>query len=233
MALTPQNNDAFFREVDDDLRRDRLIGFWRRWGRILIAGAVAALALLALGLWWGAHVHARADADGDQFATVLADVQQGRVAAKDPRLAALAGSPRKSYRALARLTQAGIVAAVDPKEAAARYQALADDDVVPQAIRDLALVRATTLMLDTLPPAAVVTRMRPLVQSGTPWFGSAAELTAMADLRMNRRDLAGPLFAAIVHDPEVPASLRGRAAAMASALGQSIDAGSAAGVLKE
>lgn len=45
MALTPNTNEAFLREVDDELRRDQLLTFWERYGRALIGAIVVALAL--------------------------------------------------------------------------------------------------------------------------------------------------------------------------------------------
>ena len=35
MALTPQNSEAFMREVDDAVRQDQLLTFWQRYGRAL------------------------------------------------------------------------------------------------------------------------------------------------------------------------------------------------------
>ena len=233
LALTPQNNDAFFREVDDEVRRDRLTGFWRRWGTLVLVGVGLFLVALAAGLWWKAHRAALAARDGEQLVTVLTDAEANRVQPKDPRLAALAHSSRPGYRALADFTAAGLAAGSDMNGAAARFRALAGDASLPQPLRDLALIRATTLQLDSLPPQAVVAAMKPLAQPGGPWFGSAAKLTATAYLRMNRRDLAGPLFAALARDPDVPSSLRGRAATMASALGIEVGALPQAGTLKE
>ena len=232
MALTPQNNDAFFREVDDNLRRDQLLSFWQRRGKLVAAGVVLFLLLLALALWWKSHRAELAARDGELLAAVLNDAEQNRAQARDQRLAALAQSSRPSYAALARLTAAGITASSDPKGAAARFQAVADDTGVPQPLRDVALIRATTLQLDSLPPSQVVARMKPLAQPGGPWFGSAGELTAAAYLKMSRRDLAGPLFAAIARDPTVPGSLRSRAAGMATALGQTVGPLPQAGALK-
>ena len=44
---------------------------------------------------------------------------------------------------------------------------------------DAALVRMTAIELDTLPPQAVVDRLKGLAVAGNPWFGSAGELTAI------------------------------------------------------
>jgi len=55
----------------------------------------------------------------------------------------------------------------------------------------------------------------------------------MAYLKMNRKDMAGPIFAAIARDNDAPVGLRGRAAGMATALGQDVGTIAPAGALKE
>ena len=95
------------------------------------------------------------------------------------------------------------------------------------------MIRATTMQFDTLPPAQVVARLKPLAVPGGAWFGSAGELTAAAHLKMNRRDLAAPLLALIAQDVNVPPTIRGRAASMATALGQSVAPNASVAALKE
>ena len=233
MALTPTENEAFLREVDENLRRDQMTGLARKWGKI--AAILVGLFLLALGvfLWWQNHRAEQAAQEGEQFAQLLQDVDSGRAQAKDPRLADLAKSPRDGYRAMARLTQAALTARTDPAAGAAAYQAIANDGDLPQATRDLALIRAITLQYDSIPAAEVVARLKPLTVANGPWFGSAAELSAMAYLKMNRKDLAGPMFAAIARDTQAPPSLRDRAGSMAIALGQTVTVSTPAGALKE
>ena len=92
MALTPTDNEAFLREVDENLRLDQMTGLAKRWG--IAAAAVVILALLALAgfLWWRHHQAALAGAEGEQLAAVINDIDVGRAQPTDPRLAALAGS---------------------------------------------------------------------------------------------------------------------------------------------
>jgi len=233
LALTPTENEAFLREVDENLRRDQMTGLAKRWGTV--GAVVVGLFLLGLGvfLWWQNHRAEQAGQEGEQLSQVLQDADIGRAQAADPRLAALAKSPRDGYRAMARLTQAALTSRTNPATAATQFQAIANDKDLPQESRDLALIRAVTLQFDSLPPAEVVSRLKPLAVANNPWFGSAGELTAMAYLKMNRKDLAGPLFAAVARDTDAPVGLRSRAAGMATALGQSVTVITPAGALKE
>ncbi len=220
MALTPQNNDAFFREVDDELRRSQLGAFGRRWGKWIGIAIVLALIGLAGWLWWGHQRTQQAGQSGEKLDQALTMLEQQRGPQAKPLLAELATDGRPGYRAAAKLAQADLLFQDGKtKEAAAAFKAIAADDSLDQSYRDLALVRQTATEFDTLPPAEVIARMKPLAVAGQPWFGSAAEMTAAAHLKMNKPDLAGPLFAAIAKDDKSPGTLRTRAAQMASAMG--------------
>ncbi|PTQ11553.1 hypothetical protein CLG96_08960 [Sphingomonas oleivorans] len=219
MALTPQNEDAFFREVDEELRREQLKGFWQRYGRILVALIVIGLAALAAFLWWQADRAKKAGLDSEQFTQAIADLNENKANAARSKLDPLVNSPRDGYRAAAKLTlAASAVEKGDMKGAAAAYRAVAADASLPQEFRDLALVRGTAVEFDTLPPAAVIDRLKPLAVAGNPWFGSAGEMTAMAHLKMNRPQAAAPIFAALQKDETVPETIRQRAQRMAALL---------------
>lgn len=220
MALTPQNEDAFKREVDEELRRDQMGQLWRRYG--IIATVVVVLGLAAFGgfLWWKAEQRQKAGGDGELLTQALTDLGQGKEAGVPAKLDTLARSPHDAYRAAAALTRAAMAAGKnDAKAAIAQYKQVADDADLPQPFRDLATIRGTALEFDTLPPAEVVARLKPLAVSGNPWFGSAGEMVAVAYIKMNKPELAGPLFAAIAKDEQVPETIRGRVTRVAGALG--------------
>ena len=87
------------------------------------------------------------------------------------------------------------------------------------SLRDLALIRATSMEFDAIPPQQVVARLQPMTRPGSPWFGSAGELTAMALVKQGKKNEAGRLFAAIAADRQVPDSIRARAVQIAGSLG--------------
>ena len=67
LALTPNTDQAFLREVDEELRRDKLAGFWTNHGRTAIVAIVAALAAFGGFLFWQ---HRQGVAAGEQGETL-------------------------------------------------------------------------------------------------------------------------------------------------------------------
>ena len=220
MARTPQNNEAFFREVDEEVRREQTAKLARRYGVIVVVVIVLALAAFGGTLWWRAHQAAVAGERGDQFMAAMGSLSNGKDDDARKQLAALVGTDAKGYAPLARMLQADmLIRERKDKAGADAFLKLSQDGAVPQPLRDVALVRATVLQFDTLPPQQVVDRMKPLAQTGNPWFGSAGEMTGLAYLKLNQPQKAGAMFVAMTKDKSVPASLRSRVAQLAADLG--------------
>ena len=220
MASQPPSSEAFLREVDDELRRDQMAGFWQRWGRWLVVGILVALAAFGAWIWWQHEQTKKNDLLGEEMTKILDDLEAGRDKGLEARLKPLIDSGNPGYRATARFAAAGLKLQKDDlKGAAADYKAVVDDASVAQPFRDLALIRQTATEYDTLKPAEVVARLKPLAQKGNPWFGSAGEMVAIAYINMNQPKLAGPLYAEISKDKTVPDTLRSRAVQMAGVLG--------------
>lgn len=220
MALKPVDNETFYREVDEELRRDQLLGYWKRYGKLLIAGIVFLLLLLAFAIWWNNQRTLKAGARGEQLSGAFDDITAGKKTAAGTKLDALVASGTPGYKAAALFTKADLaVEANDLNSAAGLFRQVADDKGLPQPYRDLATIRMTAIEFDTLKPDAVVARLKPLATSGSPWFGSAGEMVAVSYMKLNKPQEAGRLFAAIAKDSKVPDSIRSRAAQMAGSLG--------------
>lgn len=224
MATTPPTNEAFEREVDDELRRDQLMSFWQTWGRWLVGAVVLGLAAFAGYLWWDHRRVVSAGETNEQFSAAIESAGAGNAGAAALKLDALAKSGDGGYAAMAKLAQAGLALdGGDDKRAVTLFAAVAADPQAPKPLRDLALIRQTAAEYETLKPEAVIARLRTLAVVGNPWFGSAAEMVAGSYLRLGKNDLAGKLFGDIGKDESVPETLRSRAIQMAGVLG--VDAG--------
>ena len=230
MALTPTekrpekdrsgSDEAFLREVDDAVRASDLTGFWTRYGRWLLVALVAVL--LAFGGWivYQNQLQAAADKQSEEFVEAMDKLRAGDEKGGRATLAVLAKADQPGYRAMAQLVEANLLGEDgQTKKAVAIYAKVAGDATLPQAFRDIALIRQTSAEFDTLSPQAVVDRLKPLAKAGNPWFGSAGEMTAIAYMKMGKDNLAGPIFAQITKQDGIPQSLRSRAQQMAGALG--------------
>jgi hypothetical protein len=212
--------DGFMREVDEALRQDEMLGAAKRWGKPV--GALVAAGLLGLAgyLWWGHSTEQAAGERGEQMTIALDRVEEGRLDPADKQLEALAKDSHPGSAALAQLMRAGLALQKNHKDEALRlYNTVSANTDAPQPLRDLATVRSVAANFDAMPPQQVVDKLKPLAVPGNPWFGAAGEMTGLAYLKMNRNDLAGPLFAAVSRDKEAPETLRARTRQMAGLLG--------------
>ncbi len=213
------------REVDDALREDQLKSILSRYG-MPIGGAIAA-GLLALAgyLYWDNSTKQAAAERSEQAIIALDKLDAGNAAAALADLEPLTKDGSDGSQAAATMTRAAILVEQGKTEEAAKaFAAIAANSAVPQAYRDLATIREVSLRFDAMQPQQVVDRLKPLAVPGNAWFGSAGELLGMAYLKMGKPDQAGPLFAAIGKNTEVPSTLRTRMRQVAGQLGY--DAGS-------
>jgi hypothetical protein len=219
LANTELPDDSFIREVDEEYRRDQMKSLWVRYGRWILSAIGIGLVALAGFLYWSDSQSRHAGEAGEQFTQALAKIETGDVAGATPALQALAKSGDSGYGALAVLMQAAdAVQAGDTDAAIKLYASIQDDAKLPAPFRQLALIRATQLEFDTLPPAKIIERLKPLAVPGDAWFGIAGEMTAIAYLRDNKPALAAPLLSAIAADATLPPLTRSRATQLGAAL---------------
>lgn len=212
--------DAFLREVDDALREDQLHTALQRYSKPVGGVILAGLLGFAGWLWWADHGKEASAQRSEQMTIALDKVEAGRLDAGLKELDPLAKQGGDGSQAAARMMQAGILQQQGKADDAAKaFAAVAADSAAPQAYRDLAAIREVAIRFDSMKPEDVIARLKPLAVPGNPWFGSAGEAVAMAYVRQGRNDLAGPLFASIAKDKDVPESLRSRARQMAGLLG--------------
>ena len=232
LALPPDipdaPNEAFLREVDDNLRREQFETFAKRYGKWLIAAVILFLVAVAGYLYWQQKQQQKSQVESEELTAIYDEIGNGRLDAAKKRLQPLEQSSNDITRAAASLAQAAIALNGNDRQAAlAKFHSVAEDGGLPKPYRDAALIRATTLEFDTLKPQDVVSRMEPLAKPGNPWFGSAGELTAMAYLKMGQKDKAGRLFASMATDRTVPETIRNRAQQIAGTLGVDVTAAQA------
>ena len=222
MALKPDDGETFLREVDEELRKEQMSNFVTRYGWLLFGGLLLFLGGIGGWLWWQSRQADLAAGEGQTLIEALDAAEAGNRAAAQAKAGSLAESDIEGYRAAALFTRANTqISAGNAPAAVATLRQIAADESLDESYRQAALVRQTALEFDALRPQEVVRRLRPLAGEGSAWLGSAGEMVGIAYLKMNRPDLAGPVFARVGRDRNVPGTIRTRAIQMAGSLGVS------------
>jgi hypothetical protein len=214
-----REQEVLLREVDDAVRKDQLDSVVQRYGWAIAGVLVLGLAGFGGWLYWSDHSENQVEERSEKLIAAFDQLQAGRIDEASTELATL--SEGSSATAIsAKLARAGIALRSNRQDEAVQlYESIASDEDAPKPYRDLATIRAIAAQFDKLDPQKVVDRLKPLATPGNPWFGSAGELVAMAYMKQGKEELAGPLFAAIAKDEDVPQTLRSRARQLAGLLG--------------
>lgn len=220
LAVKPRDDDAFLREVDEELRRDQVSGFFTRYGWWIIGGAVLLLAAVGGAIWWNQRQAAQAGEGSQKLVQVIEQLDANNARGASAAIDELAASDRAAYRYSALFLRANAQIQTNAIPAAvATLGSIAGDENAPQPYRDAALIRQTQLEYDQLPPAQVVQRLQGYARAGNPWLGTTGEMVAVALIRQQRGPQAAQILSAMARDPGVPESIKSRAIQMASALG--------------
>jgi hypothetical protein len=206
------------REVDEELRRERMMKLWDRYGIYVVA--VAALVVAAVGgwrvyEWYSAREAAKSSV---QFEAAIKMANEGRRFEAEAAFNQLAKDGTSGYRTLARFRAAAEAAKSDRQAGVAAYDALAADTSLESIFREFARVQSGLLLVDSASVQEITSRMEPLMVPASPFRNSARELIGLAHYRAGERAAAAKLFAEIVADPEAPPSMRNRAQVMSALL---------------
>ena len=205
------SEDSFLREVEEELRSDKLKAFWRRFAPFIIGAAVLIVLLVAANevlKWWSSNTAATAS---DQYYAAADLAEQGDIEGAQATFAELQSSGPEGYATLARFQEAALLLeAGDVDGAIAAYDALASS-LDQRRLRELAYVFAGYLAVDHLDAAAVEQRVGGLTGEDSPMRNSAREALGLAHYKAGNIDEARANFEAIAADPAAGQDMQLRA----------------------
>ena len=199
-----------FREIDEEVRRDKAAELWKKYGW-LVSG-LAVLAVLAVAGWqfWLHREQQASQIVGARLEAALKASRDGNGSEAEAILGGLSASAPTGYRQIARFRLAAETAKRDVTLGASAFDMLADDSSLTPLYRDLARLRAGMLRVDLVPYAELKSALEPLATPQGVWRHSAREFLGIGALKANLFEDAGRWFDAIVTDPQSPAVLRQR-----------------------
>lgn len=204
------SNENIIREIDEELRSDRMRKLWRNFGPYIIGAAVAIVVLVAVNEGWRWWQNSNAARSSDQFFTALDLADGGDVAAAQQALDEVEAQGSGAYPTLARFREAALLArAGNTAEAVAAYDALATSETRPR-LRELALVLAANLLIDSGDVAQVEQRVGGLVNPANPMRNAAREAIGLVKYKAGDLDGARAAFEAVLTDPQTSQDSRTR-----------------------
>jgi len=211
------DTDSFISEVTEEVQRDKLYGYVRRYGWL----AALFIILIVGGAAWNEYRKATATAlaenTGDQILDALAlnDLSE--------RSAALANvkGEGEAFAVTALSTAAAQQEAGEIEAAAATLNGLATSSDVPQIYADLAAFKLA--LLDTGDDSTRRAMLEDLGQPGAPFNLLALEQLALLDLAAGDRATAVATLRSIIEDAGVTRGLRDRAQTLIVSLGEELE----------
>lgn len=201
----------FFREVDEEVRRDRALNLVQKFRIPLIALVVLVIAATAAWRLYDSWRTNRAETAGAAYEAAEQLARDGKSADAATAFQAIVDSGPAGYVQLARFRAAATTAAGDPALAVKDYDGLAADATIGPVLQDVARFRAALLRLDAADSKEMDERLAPLTRSAGPLRNSARELLALSALKADDFTAAANWLDMIVVDPQAPDDLRQRA----------------------
>lgn len=211
MAEKQDATDSFIKEVEEDLRRDRIQKLWESYGTYVL---VAAAALVI-----GVYVYKNQENQRIEQSALAGDVY---TRAGDLLELGNAEDAMKSFRIVAKESPPGYAMLAQFRvlgDAVRRGQlapALKEYDRMARELPDpilagYARLQGGLLRLDFSGFTEVENHLRPLLVPGSPWRHSAIEAVGTAAYKAGRQATARKEFERLLGDRQTPAAIKDRA----------------------
>ncbi len=129
-------NDSFISEVTEEVRRDRLYNFGKRYGWIVIAIILSIVFGSAINEWRKAESQTESEIAGDELAMILLASESKDITLMKSYIAA-----KKPGWPIATLKLSHLLFTAGKLEEGIRYsEKIHEDQIIPIAVRDLALL---------------------------------------------------------------------------------------------
>jgi hypothetical protein len=219
--MADEPKDMLAREIDEELRRERLLKIWDQYGTYILAAAV----LIVVGVG-GVKYHQYSQQQASEEASVkyiiaLRDFAIGHAADAQKNLEAFIPAAPAGYATLARLRLAAHDRSAGNTDAAlAAYDEIAGDSSVDPILADYARLQAGAMKLDAHAFTEAKNRLTPLAADRSPWRFSARELLGITAYKAGFPAEARNHLQRLLTDRLTPPGIAERAKVMMSVLAE-------------
>ncbi|MBC93457.1 MAG: hypothetical protein CMM38_07420 [Rhodospirillaceae bacterium] len=207
-------SDDLFREVDEEVRQDRYIKIWKRYG-IYVSALVVTIILITVGVVVWRDIERSALESSSEVLISAIESSSDRQNEALEQFKIIGDEGNEGYRLLAKLREGAILSKMgDISGAVLVYDSIALDNSQDVIYRDLASVLAVSHGMSIMSLGEVEDRLASIIVEINPWRYSARELLATAIMVSGDKKRAIKEFKPLVDDTKAPAGVRARAAEM-------------------
>jgi len=204
------SNENIIREIDEELRSDRMRKAWRQFGPYVIAAAVAIVLIVAAKEGWDWWQNTNAARSSDQFYAALQLADGTDLAAAQKALDDVIAANHGGYPALAKFREAALLAKNGKTtEAIAAYDALSTSQSNIH-LREIALVLGANLLVDTGDVGQVQQRVGGIIDSASTMRNAAREALGLVKYKAGDLEGARQAFEDVVNDQLASQDTRSR-----------------------
>lgn len=223
-SKTQDNEDILFQEINEELKKEKLANFWKKYGLLaiimIIAGLTFAVSYESIVAWR----NKRAQSWANTYAYAYNLQYQGEY---DKSISVFRDMAEKNdgiYRDLARLQAANILFMQNKNaDAEKELQAFINDEDSNKNLRDMAVIKLASYKLDEAPAGEINSLLDPLIAEDGKWVNSARELKAMLAIREHKLEEAKSLYEQLLGSPTLQANFKNRVQDMLTVLNDALN----------
>lgn len=192
-----------FQEVEEDLRRDKALVFWKKYQNHILGAVILVIAVTAGISGWRAYRQHQIETSGTAYLQAMETLERDPKAA-GPQLDALAKGGT-GFAVLARFQQASLALKNGDKAKAAQlFQDIAGDASVDNAMRDMAAILGGLALLDLGKNDDASKLVAPLTGDNQPYRFSALEIQGQAAFAAGDKTKAKEIFTQLKQLGQLP-----------------------------
>jgi hypothetical protein len=220
--------DSLAREIDEELRRERLLRLWDQYGTYMLAAALAVVVGVGGYKFYESRMAQANEAASTRYIVGLRDFAINKPGEAQKALEDLAANAPSGYATLSRLRLAAYEeSAGHTDDAIAAYEDIAKDGNIDPVLADYARLQIAMLKLDTADFTELKNRLTPLSDDKNAWRFGARELLGLSAYKSGRIAEARNYFQRLASDRTAPTGVSERARTMLAVLAETEQGGGA------
>lgn len=206
-----------FREVEEEVRQERLQKWWKKYGDYVVAGVSVIIISVAGYKFWQHYEQQQRLKASSQYQSALQLAATGQIDNAAQAYAQIAKDAPGGYAAVAKMAQAdALLQQGNTEQALALYSSLMKESKA--GLGEVARIRSAWVQADTLSTEELRTLLAPLDNDKSAWRFMAREILAYRTYKDGKAKEAQKQFETLASAKDAPVAVRQRASAMASFL---------------